>query len=45
MNSLSVTEFENMMSLDNPIQSSVVPRWERKQNKAKALGQQSVGQG
>eukprot|EP01038_Epipyxis_sp_PR26KG_P007697 gene7697-10468_t len=36
--SVDVTEFENMMSLENPIQSSVVPRWERKQNKAKALG-------
>lgn len=28
--SLDVAEFENMMSLDNPIQSSTATRWERK---------------
>lgn len=29
-NSLDVTDFENMMSLDNDIKTKVMPRWERK---------------
>lgn len=30
-NSSDVADFESMMALDNPIKSSVVPRWQRKQ--------------
>ncbi len=27
---MDATDFENMLSLDNPLKSSVVPRWERR---------------
>ena len=30
-NNSSIADFENMMSLENPIKSSVLSRWERKQ--------------
>ena len=39
-NNSSIADFENMMSLENPIKSSVLSRWERKQQTESGLSSQ-----
>lgn len=36
MNSSDVADYESLLSLDNPIKSSVMPRWQRKQTEKNA---------
>lgn len=38
----NVTEFENLMSLDNPIKSSTITRWERKQRQQQLANQSAT---